>query len=136
MAKVYRCETCGKPGIVEFEGGEVLYLQPTTFITFGIHPDELQASWKRRVVPLVKRSFHFCGQESVAGAMADIIAKTLGCGVSEVDDPHYRKGEGHWITAISKRESGNVILFNIQLSKSGFIRVLEALRKIPCLKSI
>ena len=43
-AKVYLCDICGKTGIVEIKEGDVLYLQPTTFLTFGIHPDEFQTS--------------------------------------------------------------------------------------------
>ena len=82
-------------------------------------------------MPMVKRNFHFCLQDSVAGIVADTISKTLGCGVSEVDEPRYRKGGGHWITAISKRETGDLVVFNKQLSKIDFIAVLAALRKVP-----
>ena len=128
--RVHLCDMCGKPGIIVLEGTKEIFLAPFTLIIFGIHPEELKASWAGEHYPFTWRAFHFCRQDSVAGVMAEVIAKALRRSVA-VDEPHYCQGQGHWITAISKRESGDVVLFNIQFSKTDFLTALHSLSEIP-----
>jgi hypothetical protein len=127
---IYLCETCGKPCSVDLVGGEIILI-PCTFITFGIHPNELQESWGGQNYPFTRREFHFCQSDSIVEWMKNVIDTALDSRIIDVDEPKYYPGKGHWITAVSKRNGEDTVLFNIQLSKEDFLTAMVALRKIP-----
>jgi len=133
---VVECGVCHKLIGVEERGQTFLLCgqKMATRVVLGIHPNIINRTYKKRIVPVVQERFDFddCCSEIFAKIALAIESGTTGRLTSAmlskgIHDPDLKRGFGHWITYTEFISGTWGNYFNVQLDKEEFREFLHNL---------